>query len=650
MRLAGWGLAELGVLFAAGALAITGLYLLRMRRRKVVVPFAALWDRVTRESESRRLWKRLRRLVSWLIQILLLALVCLALGDPRPESWFRDPRTLAIVVDHSASMAGASESGRTRLQDGLDRARQELRALGPVDRALVIAAGAEVGIAVPLGSEPDTHLAALETLAPVPGESDLTQALSLARHAVSDQEGGEILVITDGALDPAGSQALLRCADGELPCRVAMHGGPTDNVSITAFAARRYPHDREHVEALVEVRNLGESAVEVVLEVEADGVSVGRRSLNLEAGGRTREVLPDLDAARPRLLARLTSGNPAILGPAFDDVAHAVVPPLRPYEVAIVSDGSDLFLDAALLTQAEHVRLSAVSPEAARTDPSAFDGIDLVFFDVANDTLPDALPAAHAVFFDPWRTGESPCPIPMGREVRRPFLTELDRRHPVMDHVVLKDVNLGRGTTFASEPGDEVLVRTLGEPIVVLRQGTHGVMAIGFDPRQSDFPLRVAFPLFVGNIVAYFEQQEPGFVATVPVGRSRELGLAELGLAAEGVTRIEVAPPEGAGDPVQLPVTDGRFRLRALQTGIHRIRALDGDTPDATVELAVNQASEFASNLGDRVGDRLPAAAQAGPAPEPTPVGDGPLWTLLLVGAAIVLVTEWTTYHRRMTV
>ena len=117
MTFTGWTIAELGPLFLAGAAAITGLYLLRMRRRQLVVPFAALWQQVTRESDTRRLWRRLRRVLSWLFQLALLALLCLALGDPRPEVWLRDPRTLAIVVDRSASMGGpaADEPGVTRL-------------------------------------------------------------------------------------------------------------------------------------------------------------------------------------------------------------------------------------------------------------------------------------------------------------------------------------------------------------------------------------------------------------------------------------------------------------------------------------------------------------------------------------------------------
>lgn len=134
MNLAGWALADVATLFAAGAAVITTLYLLRMRRRRVVVPFAALWQRVTRESDTRRLWKKLRRMLSWLLQLALLALLCLALGDPRPEAWLRDPVTLAIVIDQSASMAGAAtEAGddgepRSRLAAARARARRTRRA------------------------------------------------------------------------------------------------------------------------------------------------------------------------------------------------------------------------------------------------------------------------------------------------------------------------------------------------------------------------------------------------------------------------------------------------------------------------------------------------------------------------------------------
>ena len=241
MSFAGWTLAQMWPLFAAGAGAITVLYLLRMRRRQIVVPFAALWERVTRESESRRLWRKLRRLLSWLLQMVVLALVCLALGDPRPEVWLRDPVSLAIVVDSSASMAGPSpdEPDTTRLDLARRRAEQELLALGPADRAVVIGASEEVSVVSPLSGDPVSLVAGLQRLRPRDGEADLGRALALAAHAIGERPGPRILVLTDGALDPAGVDALRACTEGPIACEVARVGGPADNVAITAFAARR---------------------------------------------------------------------------------------------------------------------------------------------------------------------------------------------------------------------------------------------------------------------------------------------------------------------------------------------------------------------------------------------------------------------------
>jgi len=649
VTLAGWSLSQLGLLFGVGAGAITLLYLLRMRRRKVVVPFAALWERVTRDSESRKIWRRLRRLLSWLVQLILLALVVAAIGDPRTNAWVRDPVTVAIVVDASASMAGVSDAATEetplrRIDRAKQRAMDQVRGLGPSDRAVVIVAAEEVSVASPLSNDPSALLAGIETIEPSHGEADLGRALTLAGHAVRDNPGAQILVLTDGALDVAGAQALRDCIDSPVQCQVDMHTGPAGNVAITAFAARRYPEARDKLEVLAEVQNLGDVAASVTLDVLADGVSVGRRPITLAPGQTRREVLTDLDAARSRFEARLSAEDPAALGPDFDDVAFAVVPPLSPLRVALISDGTNLFLDAALLNLGDHVRLDA----AEGTEPDLAD-YDLVFFDLGNNPLPETLPATNLAVFDPWRFEDSPFPIAKGRDVARPFLTEQARKHPLLQHVVFKDVNIGRGTTFALEPGDDALVRSLGDPIVVMREAEHITLGVGFDPRQSDLPMRIAFPLFVDNLVRYVERRTPGFVASAPLGLSQALGLADLGLSPDGITRVEVTGPDGHAQA--RPVERGRFRMRALTPGVHTIAALDGLAAGAQVEVAVNQANPDASELHSMLDAmELPDEASADAAPEPAPLTEGPLWTALMLAAAALIAFEWATYHRRVTV
>lgn len=84
--------------------AISVLYLLRLRRRQVVVPYLPLWQKVIKQNQYQSLWQRLRRLLSWLLQLALLLLLLLALGDPRLRAELLSGRNVVVVVDTSASM------------------------------------------------------------------------------------------------------------------------------------------------------------------------------------------------------------------------------------------------------------------------------------------------------------------------------------------------------------------------------------------------------------------------------------------------------------------------------------------------------------------------------------------------------------------
>src|SRR5690606_41643519 len=51
--------------------------------RSVAVPFSRIWQQVLRDKQATTLFSQLKRLLSLLLQLALLALMLLALGDPR---------------------------------------------------------------------------------------------------------------------------------------------------------------------------------------------------------------------------------------------------------------------------------------------------------------------------------------------------------------------------------------------------------------------------------------------------------------------------------------------------------------------------------------------------------------------------------------
>ena len=82
MNFAGLSAGEMWTLFAAFGGAMVVLYILKLRRRRVEVPFSPLWARVVEERQSSSLFRRLKRIFSLLVQLLIIGLLVLALGDP----------------------------------------------------------------------------------------------------------------------------------------------------------------------------------------------------------------------------------------------------------------------------------------------------------------------------------------------------------------------------------------------------------------------------------------------------------------------------------------------------------------------------------------------------------------------------------------
>ena len=85
MQYTGLPFETIGMLAGGIALGVTILYLLKLRRRRVEVPFSPLWGRVLDEYRNQSdWWRRLRRLFSWLLMIAIVAACAFALADPHP--------------------------------------------------------------------------------------------------------------------------------------------------------------------------------------------------------------------------------------------------------------------------------------------------------------------------------------------------------------------------------------------------------------------------------------------------------------------------------------------------------------------------------------------------------------------------------------
>ena len=234
-------------------------------------------------------------------------------------------------------------------------------------------------------------------------------------------------------------------------------------------------------------------------------------SLSLAPGARVSDVLRGLVDNDADLVARIcrTDGGPWADALFLDDTAVAWVRAPRVVRVLVVG-ASDFFLDAALASD-PFVAASRIGA-ANYTGPG---DSDVVIFDG-----PDA-PAEtphRAVVIRP--------PAADATALKDLFVDRVDADHPVMrwvDH--LSDVNIARARALAPEPGDVVLASCAGTPVMIARErGAIRRVEIGFDLRESDLPLRVAFPKIVRNAVRWVSEDGDRHLndVTVPVTVSRD--------------------------------------------------------------------------------------------------------------------------------
>ena len=86
---------------ALGALVVV-FYILKLKRRPIAVPFGPLWQRILRDKEATSWFQHLKRLLSLLLQLAVLAALLLALGDPRPTITADEGRHVVVLIDASA--------------------------------------------------------------------------------------------------------------------------------------------------------------------------------------------------------------------------------------------------------------------------------------------------------------------------------------------------------------------------------------------------------------------------------------------------------------------------------------------------------------------------------------------------------------------
>ena len=621
-----------------GALALLVLFFLRPRPQLLAVPSHVLWKQVI----PRRIDPLLKEIIALLLQLLILAAVVAALGQPVPTveeleavevEGIQRARDRVVVVDLSASMAAAEGAG-TRL-DGVQRRLGEMVAdLAADERMAIVRADATATVAVPLTDDAQRLGLGIRSLRVQPGRADLRGALRRALEVVADANApSEIRVFADSeipAMTPPEGCSLVAEPVGEV----------RPNVAVTAFDLRATDGLPAQIEAFVRIQSFAGQDARVTVSVETPTRVLGRASYDLPAGGSLERIYhfypPREDRVEVVLHDVVFEDETAVDALALDDRAYAFLPGLRPARVLLVSRGNQ-YMEVAL-GLIPGLKLDKVTPDEFRTSQAASGRYDVVFYD---SFVPDDPPRVNSFFINP---RVAVAGFSLVRQVETPVTTGWNLGHPLFANLVLRELHVAVSGQFEPGRNDVRLINTPTGPIALARErGGVRYAVFGFDFADSDLPLRVAFPQLVFNTVLWMREGRassppagPQHLARDPLWLQPELPDSEL--AIEPLLENETELHRRVRTS---PVGDGLHRHHFDRTGYFVITGAQ----DAGL-VAVSMLDPVESDLG--LTPRVTAPPPVPPAPEPEPVTEpwAPLWVWLGLAALLLLLGEFALVNR----
>jgi Ca-activated chloride channel homolog len=680
-------LALLGLLFLP---AVIAMYLLKLRRDEAVVPSTLLWTRLVADVEANAPWQMLRRSLLLLLQLLLVIALALLAARPffeRPAGLARD---IVLVMDTSASMA-ATDVVPDRLTAAKQIAIDALKDLPTGGKVSVIAADRTARIVVNESSDLSRVRQAIDGIRVTQSRGDLGDALELASKLAARSGDAQVLVATDAALatPPSGKVAA--------PIKVLTVGRERKNQAIVALAVRTSPSAVTR-SVFISVANLDLDAANRRLELWGDGQLLEVRDVHLDPQARSDVLIDDLPKGVGSVEVRLVGADPAVVAApdllTIDDRAWAVVPPDRTRLVLVVGPG-DAYLETAL-SYLPDVELYGVTPADYGPQTDRKDGRpwDLIVFE---SFLPATLPKTPILAIAP------PKSSPLGDvsgTLKDPGIGTLDPDEPVLRFVDLSTTHIAEAARIATPTWARTIIPgPRGTPL--LYSGTHdGVnqAVLAFEPRQSDLPLQVAFPILLANLTGELLGSSTAPTEAVAPGTPVQLvipsGAKGLTVARPDGTTTELVPTTTAGTSSAVtfagtdqlgiytvtPIVDAGASAgpsaSALPSGSGVPSATPAGTarpiasPGASPQPAVDPLApvRFAVDLFD-VGESTiapgspagivalglspnaspaPGASGSGAAPQATerPTTRDELWVPIVLAVLAFLCIEWALYHR----
>jgi hypothetical protein len=490
------------------ALPIIALYLLKTRQRRRNVSTLLFWEALKPKMENSPLWRKLRRWLSLLLQLVILLLLLTALARPAFDWEKSAPRRVVAILDPSASMQAESPA---RWKNAVAALRSAIARMRVQDEMAILTAEDPPNILSGWTSHKRLLEGSLDAAAPVPTGTDPGPVLDLASDLTTLRENPVIEVYSDSVWPP-GSR------DSPVPnVRViGVDPAPATNAGLTLFAVRRSPVAPGDWQLDAEI--ISTKPFSGTMELLRDGHPMDLVPVECSPENSFKKSWRGSSEAGAKFEARLKPAADDIL--ASDNSAACELAPLATIDV-LIAGKPDPFLEAAL---ASIPLVNWWREENFPGNPMA--GTDLII--ATGGAMPESAGKIPMLLINPQRSGFWG---QIGGKLTNAPVSTISRTSPLVRHAGLGSVVVGQAAQWDPAPGSEVVAASPESPLLFGHWDRDPRwLVIGFDPSESDLPLRTAFPIFMGNLLQSLRDQDDlkNAAAVLPgVSESRMLPLVK---------------------------------------------------------------------------------------------------------------------------
>jgi hypothetical protein len=479
---------------------------------------------------------------------------------------------------------------------------------------VILQAGANTEVKQSATSEKAALRRALNACVCSDGPTRLIPALRMAESLVRDQRKAEIHLFSDGAVPE-----LNEFENKALPLIYHRIGKAANNVGITALDVRANPEDAKQRAIYASLSNFSTNPVQTEVELLLEDRLIETRPLNLAEGKATPLVFKATQTRDSVFTLRLTSKDDL----AADDRASIVSLMPKPVNVLLVSRANRLLEKA--FRAVPNVELSTATD---LTDRAA--GFDFVVLDDVTPTVwPEGNVLAIHVVNTNWIQNVTP--------VESPAIVDWRASHPLLRYSGFDNVQVMQSLTAKTPNWAVSLADAPQAPLILAGElGRQRIIWIGFDILESNWPLRVSFPIFIANAVEWLNPANAkGGQLLIKAGDAFRIPLTEPEMKAQ------ITLPDGTKKTLNIEPNANEFVFGdTYKQGIYKLNLGTNN-----ITFCVDLLDTAESNIKPR--DELQVGKYTKVAATTVQRTNMELWRTIAAIGLLVLLGEWWYYHRR---